>query len=132
MPIWFVGKVFHRTKYPDQFIHPIVKRFEVVVTNGPIIADARHGAASKIIGSKTQGDPPPVIGTAAQHPRAEPVKLGSRYSGIGFAFDLPTAPGGIKIAKSPGGACAPTWRLPRVFELGHVFWVGGVVITTRL
>src|SRR5690606_21716004 len=91
-----------------------------------------HTFVLEIVRSKTQGDPPPVVGASAQHMGSEPIEFGSVPMGVGLPFDFPASIGRIEVPKrptgprpSPGGFIGPT-------ELGLLIGVRRVEKGTRL
>src|SRR5690606_30652422 len=84
----------------------------------------------EIVGTETQGNTSPVVGTASQHAGAEPVESGTLGTGIRFALDLPSSECRIEIAECALGVGSAARRLPGRAQLGPVFVFGGIVVGT--
>jgi hypothetical protein len=104
--IGVVGQAFVGTEYADQLIDFIVVRLDILIGNGPVGTQPVNIFSAEIVGAKAQGNTPPVVGAPAQHPGAEPAKVGPFPLCVGFSLNFPSAPGHVKVAKSAVGVCA--------------------------
>ena len=94
-----VGQSFVRAENADELVELVVVRFDVVVRDRPVIAQAVQALAPEIVGAEAQRDASPVVGPAADHAGAPPVEaivLGAR---VRLALDLPTADARIEFAE---------------------------------
>ena len=69
------GNVFLRTEHADVGFGLVVVRSNVVVGNGPILAQAVASLRSKIHGREAQCDAAPVVRASAHNAGAEPTEL---------------------------------------------------------
>src|SRR5690606_21629044 len=109
----------------NQVVDVVVVRLEVVVGDGPVVAESVAGLSLEIVGAETERDASPVIGPAPHHPGAPPVEAGAGGGGERLALDVPAADAGVVLAEWAlrRGAAAPV-GLPRP---GEHRGVGGVV-----
>ncbi len=96
---------------PDKLVELVVVGLDVVVGEGPVVAEAIHAAAPEVIGAPAQRDAAPVIGAAAEHAGPEPVELRAGRRGVRLPFQLPAAPGRVELAKRPFGRRTTARRL---------------------
>src|SRR5690606_10907054 len=57
---------------PDEPIHPIVVRRDVVVAYGPVVTEPVQALSPEIIRAEAEGDPAPVVRSPTEHPRSPP------------------------------------------------------------
>src|SRR6185295_12806887 len=74
-------------------------RRDVVVTDGPIGAQAVARVGTKVDGSKAQRDAAPMVGAAAHDARTKPAKIGSRRGGVRLTVNIPGAVGSKELAE---------------------------------
>lgn len=118
----FVGQVLHTSEYANQLIYFIIIRFYIVVSNGPVGANAVMTIPFKIPGPKTQGNASPVVGSSPQHPCAEPFPFGAGFLGVRFAFNIPAPIAGVQIPeRAVFCSASPAFGVPGVFELVYFF-----------
>ena len=98
-----VGELFAGAEDPDQAIDGVVVGREVVVGDGPVVAQAVDRLAAEVIGSEAEGDPSPVVGAAAEHTGAPPAELGAGGDGVGLALDLPSADATVELSEGMRG-----------------------------
>src|SRR5690606_28194753 len=108
--IWFVEDAFLTAEESDESVDAVVVRFDFVVRNGPVVALAVEGLATKVVWSEAQRYTTPVVCTSAQHSGPPPVPFGTLGYGVGFALDLPSANTAIEFAKGFFGGAATTSR----------------------
>ena len=120
-----------RPEDPDEAIEFVVIRLQVLVRDGPIVPEPVHALPPEVVGSPAEGDPAPMVGAAAEHPRAVPVPLLSLGNGIGFALQLPAADASVELTEVALGRCRAA---PRRFvrPLEHRRIGGGIPLRTGL
>src|ERR1700704_5285351 len=69
------GDIFLRSKDADVAFDFVVVGSEILVSDGPILAEAIARGGFEIDGSKAQRDAPPVIGAAADDARTKPLEI---------------------------------------------------------
>src|SRR5713101_1287465 len=79
-----------RAEDSDERVELVVVRLDVVVGNGPVVAEAVDALVLEIVRTEAQGDAAPVIGPAAERARAKPAP-GATADVVRFAVDVPTA-----------------------------------------
>src|SRR6266852_3984144 len=85
------GDIFFRSEHADVGIHFVVIRREILVSDGPIVAETIARGGFEIDGSEAQRDAAPVIGAAADDAGTKPLEIRAGSGGVGLAFDLPRA-----------------------------------------
>ena len=76
--VWLVLDALVRPVDPDQPIELVVVRGDIVVGDRPVIAETVMAPRLEIARTEAEGDPPPVVRSSAEHPRAEPVERRAR------------------------------------------------------
>src|SRR6187455_431980 len=97
--IRFIIDPFSASKNSDQLINFVIIRFHIVVADRPVVAKAVNASAFEVLWAKAQGDPPPVICSASQHPGTEPVELRVAFVSIRFAIKLPATISSVEVTK---------------------------------
>src|SRR5207249_241238 len=85
------GNIFFRSENADVAFHFVVIRREILVSDGPIVAETVARGGFEIDGSKAQRDAPPVIGAAPDDTRTKPLKARAGSGSVRLAFNLPCA-----------------------------------------
>src|ERR1700730_4176619 len=93
------GNIFLGAKNTDVGFNFVVIGSDVLVSDGPIIAQTIARAGSKVDGRKTERDAAPVIGAATNDARTKPLEVRAWRGSIGLAVDDPCAVGRKKFAK---------------------------------
>src|SRR4029077_13095085 len=75
----------------DQLIDAIVVWSEVRICNRPVVTETIATFCPEILGAEARRYAPPVIGAAADHPRAPPSEIRPLGVGERFALELPSA-----------------------------------------
>src|SRR6185437_14003434 len=102
----------------------IVVRSDVVIGDGPVVAEPIHGFVPEIVGAEAEGDAPPVIGTATHHTGPPPGELVAGRHGVGLAVDVPATDAGVEFPKGPlMGPGTTARRLVRPLEHGRILRV---------
>src|SRR2546430_11135987 len=91
--------IFFRSKYANVSFGFVVIGREVFVGNRPVVAETVARAGFEVDGSKPQGNAAPMIGTATDDARAEPLEICARRRGIGLAINLPGPVGREELAE---------------------------------
>ena len=92
-----VGRVFETVVgavNADEHLDLVVVGRDIVVADRPVEPETVARVGFEIVGPVTQGDAAPVVGAAAEHPRAPPPELAGRIArraGVRLAGHLPTA-----------------------------------------
>src|SRR5207247_3496497 len=89
--VLFFIDVFDGAENADQPVDLFVVRLEVVVADRPVVAEAIEALAFEIVGSEAQRDAAPVVRAAAEHARAEPLKVLAGRGGVGLPLERPPA-----------------------------------------
>ncbi len=77
----------------------MVIRREILVSDGPIVAEAVARGGFEIDGSKAERDATPVIGAAADDAGTKPLEIRAGSGSVGLAFDIPGAVGSKELAE---------------------------------
>src|SRR5712692_387952 len=93
------GHVFFGSENADVGFHFVVIRREILVGDGPIVAEAIARAGFEVNGGKPQRDAPPVVGAPSDDAGAKPLKIGAGRGSVRLAVDGPRAVGGQKLAE---------------------------------
>src|SRR5262245_61086877 len=108
-----IAQIFVRAEDADQLVDLVVVRFDVVVRDGPVVAQAVEALAAKIVGAEAQRDASPVIRPAAEHACAPPRELCAWRAGVRLALDLPAAVARVEFAEwTSFDGCAAMRRRP--------------------
>src|SRR5690606_5028773 len=102
-----VGQSLATAEDADQPIDAVVIRCDVVVANGPVVAEAVDASATEVVRTETQRDATPVVRPSAEHACAPPVERLARCHRVRLTVDLPAADASVELAERlVGGRCA--------------------------
>ena len=105
------------TEDPDEPVDLVVVRFDVVVGDRPVVAEAVKSFPLKVVRTEPQRDAAPVVRPPAQHSRPEPVERVSGCRRVRLALDRPAAQRAVELAELPfRDGRASTRRIVRPFE----------------
>src|SRR6266516_185913 len=120
-----VGGVLLAAEHPDEALHALVIRPDVVVGAGPVVAQPVECLRLEVARPEAQRDAAPVVGAAAQHAGTPPAELVAGGDGVGLAVDLPTADAGVELAE--GALPRRGTAARRLVGPGEHRGVGGIV-----
>ena len=113
--IGIVVETFVAAEHADQFVDLVVIGFDIVIADGPVIAEAVGVLALEIQGPEAQGYATPVIGSAAEHAAAPPPEICVALLRVGLPIQFPATDAGVVITEgTTRGAGAPAWRFPGI------------------
>ncbi len=113
-----VGLVAHSFPAPedaDEPVHAVVVGRDIIVPDGPVLAQAVEGLPAKVVGPESKRDPAPVVGASTHLTYAEPVELCAGRARVRLSGERPSAESGVKLAEvalrcgsaSPGRVVVP-------------------------
>ncbi len=88
-----VLNILDRPENADQFLHLVVIRRHVFVTDRPVKPLAVPRIGLKVIGPEAQRDAAPAVGTPSQHAGPEPPEIAAGRISVRFAGNRPSASG---------------------------------------
>src|ERR1700676_2420318 len=100
------GNIFFGAKNADVGFDFVVVGSDVLISDGPVVAQTIACARSEVDGSKTESDAAPVIGAAADDARTEPLKVSAWCGSVGLAVDVPCAVGREEFTEIFAGVAA--------------------------
>ena len=90
-----------RAEDPHHPVEAVVVRADVLVPDGPVVAEAVAAAGLEVPRPEAERDAAPVVRAAPEHPAAEPHELAAGGHGVGLALDVPPADAGVELAEGP-------------------------------
>ena len=106
-----VGLVFQplaRAEQPDHLVELVVVGLDVVVGEGPVVAQPVAAAPLEVPGTEAQRDAAPVVRASSEHARPPPEELLALGHRVGLALQVPAAEATVELPERlQAGAGAP-------------------------
>ena len=107
--VGLVLQPFVAAEQADHLVELVVVRLDVVVGDGPVVAQPIAAAALEVPGAEAQGDAAPVVRAPSEHARPPPEELLALGHRVRLALEVPTAQAAVELPERllPGSGAPP-------------------------